>query len=137
MTGDSYNLQRFLDAQAHGVYEQALAELREGHKSSHWMWFIFPQHVDLGKSPTAKYYGLSGTEEAAAYLAHPVLGERLRECCTAVLPHLRVESTATILGSVDALKLLSSMRIFADAAPAEGLFREVLEAACSSWDVEF
>ena len=111
------------------MFEQALAELEEGRKTSHWMWFIFPQHRDLGRSPTAKYYGLSGPDEATAYLRHPVLGERLRQCCRAILPHLRREPTERILGPIDALKLRSSMKIFALAAPDEPLFSEVLAAS--------
>ncbi len=93
------------------------------------MWFIFPQHRDLGRSATAKYYGLSGVDEARAYLAHPLLCERLRACCRAILPHLRQEPAAAILGPVDALKLRSSMEIFSEAAPDEPLFSEVLGAA--------
>jgi uncharacterized protein (DUF1810 family) len=128
VTGDPYNLQRFIDAQAHGVYEQALAELREGHKRSHWMWFIFPQHVDLGRSPTAKFYGLRGTDETEAYLGHPILGERLRECCKAILPHLGNATPEAILGPIDAMKLGSSMEIFAAADPKEPLFAAVRKA---------
>lgn len=128
--GDPFNLQRFVAAQDGGVYEQALAELRRGHKASHWMWFIFPQHRDLGRSSTAKYYGLSGLEEAAAYAAHPLLGARLRECCSAILPHLEKGTKAeAILGPIDALKLRSSMEIFAGAVPAESLFGRVSTAA--------
>lgn len=93
------------------------------------MWFIFPQHRDLGRSPTAKFFGLSGIEEARAYLAHPLLGQRLRVCCRAILPHLRDEPAEAILGPVDALKLRSSMEIFAEAAPDEPLFQDVLAAA--------
>ena len=93
------------------------------------MWFIFPQHRDLGRSPAAKLYGLSGVEEARAYLAHPLLGQRLRACCQAILPHMQGEPVEAILGPVDALKLRSSMRIFAEAAADEPLFREVLAAA--------
>jgi uncharacterized protein (DUF1810 family) len=110
------------------VFEQALAELQSGRKTSHWMWFIFPQHRDLGRSATAKYYGLSDVEEARAYLAHPLLGERLRACSRAILPHLRNEPAATILGPIDALKLRSSMEIFGEAAPDDRLFSEVLAA---------
>ncbi len=84
---DPFDLQRFVDAQANGVFETALAELGGGRKRSHWMWFIFPQHRDLGRSPTAKYYGLSGREEARAYAEHPLLGPRLRASVEAVLPH--------------------------------------------------
>ena len=128
MTGDPFNLGRFIDAQSGGVYERALGELVGGRKTSHWMWFIFPQHRDLGRSSTAKFYGLSGVEEAAAYAGHPMLGERLRECCRAVLPHLLNEPADSILGPVDALKLRSSMEIFKQAAPAEGLFKDVIAA---------
>jgi uncharacterized protein (DUF1810 family) len=128
MAGDLFHLQRFLDAQAGGVYEQALAELQAGRKRSHWMWFIFPQHADLGRSPTAKYYGLSCIEEARAYAEHPILGERLRQCCRAVLPHLREEPAEAILGPTDALKLGSSMDVFGKAMPDDPLFREVADA---------
>jgi len=128
MTGDPFNLARFIEAQAGGVYEQALAELNSGRKRSHWMWFIFPQHRDLGRSSTAKFYGLSGIEEAAIYADHPLLGERLRQCCRAVLPHLQVEPAEDILGPVDALKLRSSMEIFAKAVPAEELFGDIIDA---------
>ena len=93
------------------------------------MWFIFPQHRDLGRSATAQYYGLSGVEEARAYLAHPLLGNRLRACCRAILPHLGTTTAEAILGSIDALKLRSSMEIFGEAAPDEPLFGEVLAAA--------
>ena len=110
------------------MFDQALSELRAGRKTSHWMWFIFPQHRDLGRSATAKYYGLSGVDEARAYLAHPVLGDRLRTSCRAVLPHLRVEPAEAILGPIDALKLRSSMQIFAEADPSDPLFQEVLTA---------
>lgn len=92
------------------------------------MWFIFPQHRDLGRSETAQYFGLSGVDEARAYLAHPLLGQRLRSCCTAILPHLRNQPADAILGPIDALKLGSSMEIFGEAAPGDGLFGEVLAA---------
>ena len=94
-----------------------------GQKRSHWMWFIFPQHRDLGRSATAKFYGLSGVEEARAYAAHPLLGPRLRECAAAVLEHLGDKSAEAILGPVDAMKLRSSMDIFAEAVPDEPLVR--------------
>jgi uncharacterized protein (DUF1810 family) len=128
MSADSFRLDRFVAAQAGGVYEQALEELKAGRKTSHWMWFIFPQHRDLGRSDMAKFYGLSGTEEAAAYAAHPVLGERLRLCCRAILPHLGSEPAEAILGPVDAMKLRSSMEIFSRAVPAEKLFASVATA---------
>lgn len=126
---DPFNLDRFVAAQAGGVYEQALSELEAGLKQSHWMWFIFPQHRDLGRSATAKYYGLGGIGEARAYAAHPLLGERLRSCARAILPHLATKSAAAILGPVDALKLRSSMEIFAEAVPDEPLFADVAAAA--------
>lgn len=110
---DPYYLGRFIEAQAGGVYEQALAELRDGRKQSHWMWFIFPQHRDLGRSPTAKFYGLSGRDEAAAYLSHPVLGPRWHECVEAVEAHRRAgTSLETIFGDIDAMKYRSSLEIF-------------------------
>ena len=113
MSGDTFNLQRFLDAQAGGVFEQALAELRAGKKQSHWMWFIFPQHRDLGRSEMAKHYGLSGPEEAAAYLGHPMLGPRWKECVAAVEKHRNAgQSLEAILGEVDAMKYRSSLDIF-------------------------
>ena len=128
MADDAFDLDRFIRAQSGGVYQQALGELRAGRKTSHWMWFIFPQHLDLGKSATAKFYGLSGEEEAAAYAAHPLLGERLRQCCEALLPHLREVAAADILGPIDALKLRSSMDIFRQAVPTDRLFHRVAEA---------
>ena len=84
---DPYNLQRFLDAQQ-GTVETALTELRAGSKQSHWMWFVFPQLANLGRSPTAKFFGIGSIDEARGYLAHPVLGARLRECVAVLLPWL-------------------------------------------------
>lgn len=127
---DPFDLERFVTAQADGVYEQALAELQAGRKQSHWMWFIFPQHRDLGRSSTAKFFGLSGLDEAAAYAAHSLLGARLRECCAAVLPHLlNGISAETIMGPIDGLKLRSSMDIFHEAVPDEPMFAELRRAA--------
>jgi uncharacterized protein (DUF1810 family) len=128
MVDGRFNLDRFVAAQSGGVYEQALAELRSGRKQSHWMWFIFPQHRDLGRSGTSKYYGLTSPDEARAFASHPILGARLRECCRAVLPHLRREPAEAILGPIDALKLGSSMEIFGAAVPEEPLFAEVRAA---------
>jgi uncharacterized protein (DUF1810 family) len=128
MTGDPFDLDRFVTAQSGGTYEQALAELRAGRKTSHWMWFIFPQHRDLGRSATAKFYGLSGIDEASAYARHPMLGDRLRICCGVILPHLQLRPAEEIFGPVDALKLRSSMEIFAAAVPDVPLFRNVREA---------
>jgi uncharacterized protein (DUF1810 family) len=127
MAGDPYNLERFVQAQSGGVFNRALAELAAGRKQSHWMWFVFPQHRDLGRSATAKFYGLSGVAEARAYIHHPLLGPRLRQCCEAILPHLEAGGTAAgILGQVDAMKLKSSMEVFGQADPGEELFAEVL-----------
>ena len=110
---DLFNLERFVEAQSAGVYERVLAELRAGRKESHWMWFIFPQHRDLGRSATARFYGLSGADEAAAYLAHPVLGPRWRECVGIVERHLaRGKPLEEILGEVDAMKFRASLEIF-------------------------
>lgn len=109
---DPFNLQRFVDAQVGGVYEQALGEIRTGEKRSHWMWFIFPQHVDLGRSPTAKVYGLSGEEEARAYLAHPLLGPRYRDCVAAVQAHRQAgKSLEAIFGELDAMKFRASVEM--------------------------
>lgn len=127
MTNDPYRLQRFLDAQdADGTYDHALSELRAGSKRSHWMWFVFPQIAGLGHSPTAVTYAISSLDEARAYLAHPVLGPRLRESSQALLD-LEGSSATEILGGVDAIKLRSSMTLFAHAAPEEPLFGLLLE----------
>jgi uncharacterized protein (DUF1810 family) len=122
---DPFDLERFVRAQD-GVYDQALAELRAGAKRGHWMWFVFPQLAGLGHSPMAQRYAVSGLEEARAYLAHPVLGPRLVECARALLG-LPGRDPVRVLGSVDALKLRSSMTLFEAAAPDERVFAEVLE----------
>ena len=123
----SFDLQRFVDAQDAGrTYERALAELRAGAKRSHWMWFVFPQIAGLGFSDTSRRYAISGLAEARAYLDHPVLGLRLRECAQALLD-LPGADPAAVLGSVDAQKLRSAMTLFARAAPEEPLFAAVLE----------
>jgi uncharacterized protein (DUF1810 family) len=119
------NLDRFLEAQER-TYDQALTELRRGHKRSHWMWFVFPQLAGLGRSPTAQLYGISGAEEAAAYLAHPVLGVRLRECTHALL-ELPGNDPVAVLGLVDALKLRSSMTLFAQVSEDDKTFELVLD----------
>lgn len=103
-------LQRFIDAQ-HDCYEQVCNELRHGYKSSHWIWYIFPQLKGLGRSPTAWYYGLNDLEEARCYLRHPVLGQRYLECCRLLLPHRELSARA-ILGSPDDQKLHSSLTLF-------------------------
>ena len=124
---DPVSLQRFVHAQdSGGTYGQALAELRAGHKRSHWMWFVFPQVVGLGRSATAQHYAISGLEEARAYLAHPVLGPRLLAAARA-LTELDGTDPVAVLGSIDAQKLRSSMTLFAAAAPDEPAFGKVLD----------
>ena len=121
----TFDLRRFLDAQARGVHEQALAELRAGRKRSHWMWFVFPQLRGLGRSETSQFFGIEGLDEAQAYLADPVLGPRLREGFEAVVA---APGTAEeILGPIDAVKLRSSATLFARADPDEPLFGAVLD----------
>jgi len=124
---DPFDLQRFVDAQdGGGTYRAALAELRAGHKRSHWMWFVFPQIAGLGHSAMAQRYAISGADEARAYLAHPVLGPRLLECARALVD-LDGTDPVAVLGSVDGQKLRSSMTLFAAAAPDEPLFTQVLD----------
>ena len=118
-------LERFVQAQA-PIYDQALRELRAGRKQSHWMWFVFPQIVGLGHSPMAQHYAIQNLAEARAYLAHPVLGARLRECCRAVMD-VQGKSAHDIFGSPDDLKFRSCLTLFAHAAPHETLFRDLLE----------
>ena len=127
MSEDPYRLQRFVAAQDDGeMYERALSELRAGRKASHWMWFVFPQIAGLGHSPTAVAYAIASLAEARAYLADPLLGPRLLEC-TRALMHAKGSTAEEILGTVDAIKLRSSMTLFARAAPSEPLFRQVLD----------
>ena len=122
---DDFNLQRFVDAQQQ-VYDTVHAELSAGRKRSHWMWFVFPQVEGLGFSAMAERYAISGLAEARAYLAHPLLGARLRECCALVLACDGV-SAHTIFGSPDDMKLRSSLTLFAQAAPEERLFADCLQ----------
>ncbi len=124
MSDDPYRLSRFVEAQA-GTYDHALAELRAGRKTGHWMWFVFPQVAGLGRSPTAQHYAISGLDEARAYLAHPVLGPRLEACAQALLD-LPGDDAVAVLGSIDAVKLRSSMTLFARADPGRPAFRAVL-----------
>ena len=121
----SYDLERFVEAQA-DCYQQVTCELRAGRKSSHWMWFIFPQIAGLGHSETAGRYAISSLAEAAAYLRHPVLGPRLRECAQLVV-EVKGRSIDQILGYPDNLKFRSSMTLFAKAGPDEEVFRNVLQ----------
>lgn len=118
-------LERFVRAQQ-GVYDQALAELRAGRKTGHWIWFVLPQLRGLGRSSTAHEYGIAGRAEAEAYLAHPLLGARLRECVQAMLTHPN-RSAVRILGDVDAMKFRSCLTLFG-AATDDDLFRQALDA---------
>jgi uncharacterized protein (DUF1810 family) len=118
-------LERFVEAQA-PVYDQALRELRAGRKQSHWMWFVFPQIAGLGHSAMAQTYAIQSLEEARAYLVHPVLGPRLRECCQAVM-NVQGKSAHDIFGSPDDLKFRSCLTLFARAAPDQRLFHDLLE----------
>ena len=132
MVGDDpFDLGRFVAAQA-GPYEAALAELRAGHKRSHWMWFVFPQMRGLGASPMAQRYGIATRAEACAFLAHPVLGERLRACTRAVLA-TRGLTRHDIFGAPDDAKFASSMTLFAAVAAGDDaiLFREALDRFCA------
>jgi uncharacterized protein (DUF1810 family) len=121
---DHYDLDRFVAAQE-DVFDRALAELRAGEKRSHWMWFVFPQIAGLGASPMAQRYAIGSLDEARAYLAHPVLGERLRTC-TAAVNAVAGRSAHAIFGSPDDLKFRSSLTLFARAAPEEPLFPAAL-----------
>ena len=120
-------LERFVEAQdAHGTYDAALAELRAGLKTSHWMWFVFPQYAGLGRSSMAQHYAITSLGEARAYVADPVLGARLRQCATVLLELPPATTPEGVFGQVDAVKLRSSMTLFAAADPHEPSFRRVL-----------
>lgn len=123
---DPFNLARFVSAQEK-VYPTVLAELRNGEKRTHWMWYIFPQIAGLGHSPTAQYYAIQSRAEAEHYLAHPILGSRLRECTAAMLA-ITGRSAWEIFGSPDDLKLRSCMTLFAAVAEPGSLFTQVLDA---------
>jgi uncharacterized protein (DUF1810 family) len=124
MTNDPHNLKRFVDAQE-PVYEQVCDELRAGQKHSHWMWFIFPQMKGLGHSGMADYYGIASRQEAESYLAHPVLGARLREC-TRLVNLVQGRAIDHILGYPDDLKFRSSMTLFASTASENKMFKDAL-----------
>ena len=125
-TDDRFELERFLNAQA-GIYDQALEEIEAGKKRSHWMWFIFPQIAGLGESYESKFYAIRSLDEARDYLADRVLGPRLRSISHACLKH-RGRTAEEIFGSIDALKLRSSMTLFAQVAEPHSVFEQVLEA---------
>ena len=121
------DLERFVRAQdSGGTYQRAVAELRSGRKTSHWMWFIFPQIAGLGRSAMAQAYAISDLAEAQAFLAHPVLGPWLVECAELVASHQGL-SAQQIFGGIDAIKLRSSMTLFAHADPDQVIFKEVIE----------
>ena len=122
---DPYDLQRFVDAQ-NPVYDRVRAELRNGRKQTHWMWFIFPQIAGLGHSAMAQRYAISSAAEARAYLDHPILGPRLREC-TDLVTRIEGRTAREILGPPDDMKFRSCLTLFAHAAPAEPVFRDALE----------
>ena len=128
-TDDPHDLARFVSAQE-PVFAQVLAELRAGAKSSHWMWFVFPQLKALGRSATARHYGIADAQEAAAYWQHAVLGPRLAQCTETMLGVVG-KSALQILGSPDDLKFCSSMTLFARVAPDEPLFRRAIDRYCA------
>lgn len=129
MNTDRFDLDRFVSAQS-GVFDTALSELRAGRKQSHWMWFIFPQMRGLGMSSTAQKYGVVSLDEAKAYLAHPVLGGRLRQCTEAVL-QVEGRTLHEIFGSPDDMKFGSSMTLFARAeGRGDGVFCQAIDRYC-------
>ena len=121
---DQYNLERFVEAQK-AAYDVALREIREGCKRSHWIWFVFPQMASLGFSYNARFYGISCLDEARAYLAHPILGKRLRQITEALLMH-KGKDVLSILGAIDTLKVCSCMTLF-DAVSPDDVFGLVLK----------
>jgi uncharacterized protein (DUF1810 family) len=125
MKQKEFDLDRFLEAQQHS-YDIALQELHHGKKRSHWIWYVFPQLRGLGVSSTSHTYGLSGLAEAQAYLAHPILGQRLKEAINAMLAH-RSRTAESVLGELDALKFRSSLTLFSIAVPSEPIFNNALE----------
>jgi uncharacterized protein (DUF1810 family) len=125
VTADPYQLQRFVYAQD-AVYARALEELRRGRKDSHWMWFVFPQMAGLGRSAMSERYAIRSDDEARAYLAHPTLGARLKECAEAVLA-VEGRSAREIVGSPDDLKLRSSATLFAGVSPPGSVFQRLLD----------
>jgi uncharacterized protein (DUF1810 family) len=125
-TSDPHDLDRFVRAQE-GVYGAALAELRRGRKTSHWMWFVFPQLSGLGRSAMAQRYAIRSAAEAVAYLGHPVLGPRLTECVAAVLA-IEGRSAHEIFGSPDDVKLRSCATLFAEVAPAGAVFERLIDS---------
>lgn len=124
MADDPFQLGRFVTGQEEN-YSEALQQIQAGQKTSHWMWYVFPQFTGLGFSSTSQFYAIKSVDEAKAYLNHPILGPRLNECCQALLG-LGNRSALAIFGSTDASKLRSSMTLFAAVSPEGSLFRQVL-----------
>jgi uncharacterized protein (DUF1810 family) len=122
---DPFDLDRFVRAQA-ADYKRALAEIKSGHKRSHWMWYVFPQFAGLGQSPTSQHFAISSLDEARAYLAHPILGPRLSECASALLD-VHDKTVHQMFGSPDDLKLKSSATLFALVSPDDSVFHRLLE----------
>ena len=130
------DLERFVKAQdSAGTYQRAVAELRGGRKTTHWMWFIFPQIAGLGRSAMAQAYAISDLAEAQAYLAHPILGPRLIECAE-ILAAQHGRSAEQIFSGIDAIKLRSSMTLFAHAAPDQSIFQQVIDQYYDGQDPE-
>jgi uncharacterized protein (DUF1810 family) len=130
------DLERFVTAQdSAGTYRRAVAELRNGRKTSHWMWFVFPQIAGLGRSAMAQAYAINDLAEAQAYLAHPVLGPRLVECADIVVSHSGL-TAEHIFGGIDAIKLRSSMTLFAHADPDQTIFQQVIDQYYNGPDPE-
>ena len=123
---DPFDLDRFVEAQAKD-YARALAELRAGRKRTHWMWYVLPQLRGLGSSSMARLYGIGSAQEAAAYLAHPVLGPRLREC-VAAMNALDGKSAVEVLGEIDAAKFRSCLTLFGSVDPGDAVWRDALDA---------
>ena len=121
-------LDRFVAAQSGGVYERALAEIRDGNKRSHWMWFVFPQIAGLGKSETAQHYAIADRDEATEYIHHPTLGPRLVEIAQAMVAWTDRKSAGDIFGPIDTIKLRSSMTLFEAVSSEPAPFAEVLDA---------
>jgi len=130
---DPFQLERFVEAQAE-TFDEALSELRDGAKRSHWMWFVFPQIAGLGQSAMSRRYAIRSLAEAKAYLEHPLLGARLRQSVAAILAWAGKRDAVAILGSIDAMKLHSSLTLFAAAAPDEERFAQALAAFFGSSD---
>jgi uncharacterized protein (DUF1810 family) len=128
MSPDPFDLHRFVEAQEDSaIYARALTELRNGRKQGHWIWFVFPQIAGLGSSPISQAYAIRSLDEARAYLSHPTLGARLRESTEALVANEPSLSAEQILGTIDAIKVRSSMTLFATADPSEPLFGEALD----------